>query len=963
MIDFGDGQTYTIAAVQSQQAPRSQETDPAPAVPVSKEERFAEDFDRSWPPRGPPAMTGQGSRAIYNDRSNRFEAHADKLANQAGPPPRPQQILSRQGHGDRAVDRGYPPRQSDRSAHTDEFDHSRQPPPHLREGPGRHLPPHLADRGQERALPSQDIDRSSGSSRPPNHDLPPHLRDNAGRPPPPRADRHLPPHLEGGQDYDRSSRTNRWPGRDREPDADRTQPDSGRPRMQPLSQGSLPSREPSSDPAPGSSPKAQAVITPAVAPPETAPAPVLPPANDVEVPIDQKDEMHEAAERARLRRQQEESEREARAERARQKAKQLEDMMREKAAIQASSSEAPAPPRSPVAAKILARPVGAMPATTSSSETARLPPPHVALAGRSAEGNLPEIRRSEQQDVWRRSPQQVLTTSSGGNGRAAGIQQSHGEISKPTPGLTDGSRANRNAARSPIATLGSIALPADALDQPAIVTPVMFEFSGLDQVAEEVHEAVVRPQAEAHIEESRFGSRLNDAGTWRRAAESHRQAGPAAISPRRDDIRLSGLITGDNVPEAAERAAEEADPEPHYPYAMDSKTRRASRPAESENNFDEIMARIKSAIVAESTASISHTRVLPPPKTMPGEDDIKEDPKDRSSSVPAPLATKPVIVPSATYIVLPRPTDFITTQASLPMDPAPAWKTFTVKLPKSNTSQKTLPRKRTRSEHVPATPRGWVNTWNPPFEQLNPNTLSRDDWLIPANYIRGKAVSSVSLPRRSFQPHIKPISRDRPAAISVEEKRSPVAKESSQTVSVEESRPVETIARKIVVNLPRMTRRQSASSPVSPSIVPPQLEARSDMQAPAAYAPEAAQTTEDLDSLLASPTPSEKNLGPPMGRDRETTRQSSGRKLLEGTGVVFVRPHASSISEETEQPSSMRFMVSSELEIDNLLEEVNNMSMDGLTETIPEISHEAALQRESTVGLPQVLSVARSLTD
>jgi hypothetical protein len=954
VIDFGDGQTYTIAAVQSQQAPRSQEIDSAPQMPVSKEERFAEDFDRSWPPRGPPTMTGQGSRAIYNDRSNRLEAHADKLANQAAPPTRPQQILSRQGYGDRAVDRGYAPRQSDRSAHTDEYDNSRQPPPHLREVPGRHLPPHLADRGQERAFPSQDMDRSSGSSRPLNHDLPPHLRDNAMRPPPPRADRHMPPHLEGVQDYETSSRTNRWPGRDKEPDADRIRLDSGRPRMQPHSQGSLPNREPSSDSAPGASPKVQIGTAPAVAPsPEAALAPVLPPAtDDVEVPIDQKDEMHEAAERARLRRQQEESEREARAERARQKAKQLEDMMREKAVAQASSSEAPAPPRSPVVAKILARPVEAVPATTLSSETTRVPPPHLTLASRPAEINRPEIRRSEQQDVWRRSPQQVLAAGSGGNSRAAGIQQSHGEVSKPTAGSADGSRANRNAARSPIAKLGSIALPADALDRPSTVTPVMVEFSELGQVAEEVREAAARPPTEAHIDEPRFGSRLNDAGTWRRTAESHRQAeSAAAMSARRDDIRLSGLMPREKLPDVAERAAEEADPEPHYPYAMDGKTRRASRSAEPENNFDEIMARIKSAIVAESSASVSHTRVLPPPKTMPGKDETKEDAKDRSSIVPPPLPTKPVRVPSATYIVLPRPIDFITTQASLPMDPAPAWKTFTVKLPKSNRPQKTLPRKRTRSEHVPATPRGWVNTWNPPFEQLNPNTLSRDDWLIPANYIRGKAVPSVSLPRKSFQPHIKPINREPSIATSVEGGRSPLAKESSQTVTVDEPRPIETVARKIVVNLPRMTLRQSGS-PVSQPIVPPQLQARSDLQASAEYAPEAAQTTEDLDSLLASPTPSEKYLGPPMGKDRETLRQISGRKLPEGTGVVCARPHATSISEETEQPSSMRFMVSSELEIDNLLEEVNNMSMDGLTETIPETSHEVVLQRESAVSLP-----------
>lgn len=116
-IEFGDGTQYKVQpgqATPKKDAARARpETD---SLPVSKEERFVEDFDRSWPKsRGststastplthPASLPSTGhdlthrvpsvdNRALFNERSNRLEPpkttrpdpHVEKP--QPGPPP------------------------------------------------------------------------------------------------------------------------------------------------------------------------------------------------------------------------------------------------------------------------------------------------------------------------------------------------------------------------------------------------------------------------------------------------------------------------------------------------------------------------------------------------------------------------------------------------------------------------------------------------------------------------------------------------------------------------------------------------------------------------------------------------------------------------------------------------------------------------------------------------------------
>lgn len=117
VIEFGDGRQYKVAptATAGQPPPASTTTTPVgeeisvsttdhvSTEPVSKEERFADDFDRSWPrnrqspsvlqrdlpsrssqhisvsptPSHPGHSSAEGSRVLFNERSNRLEPYTN----------------------------------------------------------------------------------------------------------------------------------------------------------------------------------------------------------------------------------------------------------------------------------------------------------------------------------------------------------------------------------------------------------------------------------------------------------------------------------------------------------------------------------------------------------------------------------------------------------------------------------------------------------------------------------------------------------------------------------------------------------------------------------------------------------------------------------------------------------------------------------------------------------------------
>jgi hypothetical protein len=315
--------------------------------PVSKEERFADDFDRSWPPSRQqaaknliepaqqplsPSASSQSvhspqdsSRVLFNERSNRLEPYSSsrfsgpsrdsyfsRRSDAATSPVEPKggregpvQLLQKpvsSHRDDYSDDRGFrSPRVGDRGsfAPSQESSRFRDRDPSRRDFAG---PPHMsraAMNGSDHVRSKDQFDRHGGPqdrSRRLSNVSSSHLSPVD----PSREGRQLPPHLSGPQPS---------PGMWRAPSTSErsrrlsTTSSVGAPHAQPPSHSPASSHAPLS-PALGDS---MAVSTPAV-----------------DIDEVRKAAMQSAAERARLRRQQEEEEREKQRERARQKAAELE---------------------------------------------------------------------------------------------------------------------------------------------------------------------------------------------------------------------------------------------------------------------------------------------------------------------------------------------------------------------------------------------------------------------------------------------------------------------------------------------------------------------------------------------------------------------------------------------------------------------------------------------------------------
>lgn len=350
VIEFGDGRQYKISPAEASGQnvpspdPATDTVEPHPEIidggraPVSKEDRFADDFDRRWPrsrpspsfvhkdlPRAPrhPSMSpasshpsyspSEGSRVLFNERSNRLEPYSshpntrhfpgapmsrrgshvehipppvDMRSGRDGPvrsPVQPVQLLQKPAGG------------YDRSSRT------------LRNGPGAHAP-----FGRSRdGLPSPSM------NGPPNWDGLPSVSpiekheimldsrgrrlSNMGPPPLPSSlkrdsTRQLPPHISTGRLFARDPH-------------------------QPLSASQQHFDSPTT--THGGSVVGQSPLLSTISVTSETPAPFVTPTLSIEDV--HKTAMHISAERAKQRRQVEEEEREKEKERARQKAAALEE--------------------------------------------------------------------------------------------------------------------------------------------------------------------------------------------------------------------------------------------------------------------------------------------------------------------------------------------------------------------------------------------------------------------------------------------------------------------------------------------------------------------------------------------------------------------------------------------------------------------------------------------------------------
>jgi hypothetical protein len=310
--------------------------------------------------------------------------------------------------------------------------------------------------------------------------------------------------------------------------------------------------------------------------------------------------------------------------------------------------------------------------------------------------------------------------------------------------------------------------------------------------------------------------------------------------------------------------------------------------------FDTVLARLQSAMSIPNDSHRSRTDANDD-RQLRGDTPVEEH-----TEVTLESETR------VTFSALPRPQDFVASTMPLPPSPAPAWKRYTIRLPRVPATVKPYPRRRIRVSVY--TPPGWALSWDPPLEQLAARNISRDEWLIPKTYQKGKLVADVKLPTGKFQPYVPPPEDSRPGEAS---------SITSQAIKEEGHK---SASRKIVVKLPSGNFRPR-TDPMDESAATEVIR-------------EEFQTSSDIPSL--SPSSSAEDL--PLSRAMNTAlaNATSGRKTSgrapQGAAIAFARPHGESFSDEPEAKSSVRFMVSSQIEDDNLLSEVNKMSMDGLTD-------------------------------
>lgn len=341
VIEFEDGRQYKVNASEPQQAAdladtlgiRAQGDDKLePSDPVSKEERFIDDFDRSWPrskgspsssskefssndarPASPKPLPGHSPRehprVLFNERSNRLEPYTHR------------QVQGTFGQKRPSVNEPNTP---------DNLHGSRDNIQVLRKGSGVDYPRSRRFSASSGGYPATS-NGFVGTHREGRRDVPP--------PPSPRLVRDQPTPL--SELNDRPRRTSMGP-----PPLPASTSQRGNNRQLPphLPPESAPHRVSSRDShifSPVETPRSPAfsafsgppqspVISHASLSPHKTPFVSLP-GSAVDLEEIRKDVMHNAAERAKARRQLEEEEREARKERARRKAAEIEERLNPKA--------------------------------------------------------------------------------------------------------------------------------------------------------------------------------------------------------------------------------------------------------------------------------------------------------------------------------------------------------------------------------------------------------------------------------------------------------------------------------------------------------------------------------------------------------------------------------------------------------------------------------------------------------
>jgi hypothetical protein len=304
--------------------------------------------------------------------------------------------------------------------------------------------------------------------------------------------------------------------------------------------------------------------------------------------------------------------------------------------------------------------------------------------------------------------------------------------------------------------------------------------------------------------------------------------------------------------------------------------------------INDMLARIKAAMgdrPEEATQEESSLQGRPNGRQAKAGQSAKTAAPTQAAQAPAPLE--------------PVDTFFDVTEAEVPRSPPPAWRTYTVKLPKEikDVPELSHSQRLALSRTIPA-PKGWLMSYNPPLD-LNPGTLSVTDLLLPPHGAKSnmhqKAQPAptplVSIPQTSYVPFVKGSKAGSSSYKSRQAEHAPNAPEDKRNRPAQHAAP----------SRPGLADRWRIQ------------------ETPSTSAPEPAVTQNAVD-LLDAPPPKAK--APAKGPAKMNTPAR-----FEGMAI------GAHDSAEPDLKSGVRFMVSSELEGDSLLDEVNKMSLDSVEET------------------------------
>ncbi|QRW14758.1 cell surface glycoprotein 1 [Ceratobasidium sp. AG-Ba] len=751
VIEFGDGKTYTV--------PPEEEGNTTETA-VSKENRFGDDYDRSWPrkplpsdsdsthagqlalqpsrlppthglpPRHPP---GDG-RVLFNERSNRLEPARQSASSHAftstGPP-----------HTHGAPHSHVTPRAPNRrnsgmsASERPKVGSMRDPPPHARDPPPHAAPVEIPDNrvrrpSDARSTHSQVERRSSFL-----HDEE-RMRNF-------RADSGSGFHAMR-RETSRDSRISTgerqsWGVALHRTTSQRTTTDSMEPALtSPVANDGAMRRS-------LLSPSQHVGTLPTIPSPHPPPATVSSPDGGSATPLppvslnaEREKFMKQAAERARRRKQEEEAAREEARERARKKAAELEALSK---ATLVSASPLVALNRKSSASGLSSGARSPIPKSPSVSP-AILP--------------MPDASSSKPKEVV--EPTGVATTVSSWRAKP-----------KPEPESTPPQIAPLPTTSSMLEGMKSI----EELDQAGGPVEVL-DFSDMSKLAETSVPEVSRrkPSLSGNFHDDTPASRRS---TMNQPSSAHWDRGNRNEQPPGD--HMEGRP---RAPSASFARHSGGSSRPPHEKSVGAPNQTAIPPRSGFKEapisaLDDVMSRIKGVLTGMHADNEKPTATTVQPIATALTTTHKIDQPTGRANSGAASRWKGDALPnwrdnsnkrqSSAQPATAQPTEpFATTRVERSDSPPPAWNTFTVQLNKSTVTRPPMPKKQLQLAKLPPMPVRWdILTWDPPVERMSTRTLSRDDTFFPKFLVRGVLSARVHLPSTSSKSEAQPAKNESPS--------------------------------------------------------------------------------------------------------------------------------------------------------------------------------------------------------